>query len=88
MRTAKPPPPYGYTEYQNELEMFTNIFSRVVNYNHAVFGDYLKAMITKVEEEELAKTTDLGGGSRSSSETNVSTVVNTASDTVITEDDK
>lgn len=83
-RSVKPAAPSGYSEYQDELEMYTTIFGRIISYNHSIFGDYLKEILTKYEDQELSQSST----EASSSDTNVSKVVNTASDPVVTKDNE
>lgn len=43
---VQPPPPPGYTDFANELEMYT-AFRRITFYNYSVFGEYYHDVLTK-----------------------------------------
>ncbi|XP_055910312.1 T-complex protein 11-like protein 1 isoform X2 [Eupeodes corollae] len=45
-KSGTPPPPPGYTDYQDELQAFAVALRRVILYNHSVFGDYFLQVLT------------------------------------------
>ncbi|KAH8396017.1 hypothetical protein KR222_001881 [Zaprionus bogoriensis] len=47
-----PPPPAGFTDFEEELVAFIASFRRLVSYNHAVFGKYFMQLLAKGQHSQ------------------------------------